>query len=100
MSGMVGQAHGAAEAGSVSPVGHVRTKCSACCTACGSHFTGVSAFDAHRCGPASGRYCDTDRPALVAKTEHGSCSIGRDVPLVGVTVWALAGWDKARERAA
>jgi hypothetical protein len=41
--------------------------CSYSCTACGSHFTSLGAFDAHHSGDhATGRYCaDPDEvPAL------------------------------------
>lgn len=101
MTGMVGQAVEGPQAGSVSVSGGVRTRCSSCCPACGCHFSGDGAFYAHRVGPNDARRCANPERVkrLVAKTEAGTCSLG-PVDRVGVTVWALVGWDKARERAA
>lgn len=72
-----------------------RTGCVACCPACGRHFAGDSAFDAHRAGPAGGRWCvdPAEVARLVVKTEAGSCGLG-GVVRVGVVVWALVGWDR------
>ena len=66
------------------------------CRACGSHFTSLEAFDAHR----TGSHADNSRtcldPATVSNASGmlevlGVCRIatGRDRPLGRVSVWVL-----------
>lgn len=72
--------------------------CSNCCSACGSHFSSVGAFDSHRSGPPSDRYClepedvvDADgRSRLAPRTTSGRCHLSNGPPKVGVTVWTFA----------
>ena len=82
-------------------------RCVAHCCACGSHFSGDRAFDAHRIGshregtracldPIDARDAN-GRPMFMAKTEHGRCTIsGRE--LDGITVWTRAVDPDERER--
>jgi hypothetical protein len=64
------------------------------CPNCGSHFSSVGAFDAHRAGDhqAGTRHCldpyDADR--LAAKDTMGVCDIYPDRVKRGVIVWTLA----------
>lgn len=63
------------------------------CAGCGSHFSSVAAFDAHRFGDhATARYCEEplDVASLAPKTAAGICKIGAPVPRISVTVHALA----------
>ncbi len=81
--------------------------CTHHCAACGSHFSSLVAFDAHRRGtfepPA--RYCEEpadmldthDRPYFVALSTEGECRLARP-PETGVTIWTgRAALERARE---
>jgi hypothetical protein len=62
------------------------------CRACGSHFTSLEAFDAHREGPAgSHRTCTfPELPAGVELVEEtGVCNLASDTAEIGVTIYAL-----------
>lgn len=102
MGEMVGEAVGGPQARSVSASRGVRTQCLSHCVSCGECFSGDAAFDAHRTGSPRDRRCSNPERVkrLVVKTEAGTCSLSNGPTKVGVTVWALVGWDKARERAA
>jgi hypothetical protein len=90
-------AQGDSRRGKRGPAGP-RLNCQSCCPACGRHFSGDSAFDAHRRGSHQDgtRHCanpervvnDDGESLLVAKTGDGGCFIGPN-RLVGVTVWQL-----------
>lgn len=70
--------------------------CSHHCAACGSHFTSLGAFDAHRSGPFDGeRVCSfPDDAPLVELT--GSCRICGPT-LAGVTLYEHADANRLRE---
>lgn len=64
------------------------TYCRCHCSICGSHFTGLEAFDAHRSGPYDGeRICSfPDDAGLVELI--GACRIDDpECPKIGVTVY-------------
>lgn len=69
------------------------------CSACGSHFTSVTAFDAHRHGPFDGdRICwpEHDLPLRPA-TEDGACDLTATFH-EGITIWEHGPQvDKVRE---
>jgi hypothetical protein len=62
--------------------------CTCHCRPCGSHFTSLRAFDAHRQGPSDARRCELPDTGLVELT--GICKLADpDMPLAGVTVYEL-----------
>lgn len=67
------------------------TRCQFCCDGCGSHFSSLRAFDAHRVGSSSDRRClnpkDDERFTPVAL--NARCEMGARAER-GVTVWTLA----------
>lgn len=73
------------------------THCTNHCSACGSHFSSVKAFDAHRVGDhESGRYCedpediaDRDGNPRLAARDGEVCALTRP-PRIGVKVWTDA----------
>jgi|Tabmets5t2r1_1033131.scaffolds.fasta_scaffold94420_2 hypothetical protein len=68
------------------------TTCTHHCRSCGSHFTSLEAFDAHRKGPAgSDRACAfPELPKGAEWVERtGACRIAGATPAIGVTVYAL-----------
>ena len=81
--------------------------CVSHCCACGSHFSGDRAFDAHRAGshrdgtrtcldPIDARDA-SGRPMFMARSEAGRCAMrGRE--LDGITVWTKAVGPAERER--
>jgi hypothetical protein len=69
-----------------------QSTCTNHCVACGSHFSSLGAFDAHRKGEPGGRWCDEpdDVPRLAAKSNHGRCDLAAPAFRVnGVTIWSL-----------
>ena len=83
-----------------------RMTCTDHCSACGAHFHGTGAFDAHRQGEQGSRYCAEPSevvmlkgkreglPALQVWTDAGSCaswSNGKRTWIEGVMVWQLYG---------
>jgi len=81
-------------AGSVS-----RRKCSNHCSACGSHFTSLAAFDAHRYGShQDGRRCwnPEEELPLVIQTEIGVCDITAET-LEPVTIWGHKSAERAKD---
>lgn len=80
--------------------------CTHHCRACGAHFSSLQAFDSHRQGPSSERYCEVptgvvdrkNRQRLTPLSEHGECRI-RPNPQSDVTIWTDAkGLARARTR--
>jgi hypothetical protein len=67
------------------------TTCTYHCSGCGSHFSSLGAFDAHRTGDYDSRVCDEplDVGELAAKSERGGCDLG-DRTRINVPVYALA----------
>jgi hypothetical protein len=70
--------------------------CRFCCRACGSHFTSLEAFDAHRVGSHAANTRTCVDPAIVATASRmlevfGTCRIanGRDHPRRRISVWML-----------
>ena len=84
-------------------------RCVSHCCACGSHFSGDRAFDAHRTGshrdgtrtcldPIDARDAN-GKSMFTARTEAGRCTVrGQDVD--GITVWTKAAGPAERERLA
>lgn len=90
--------------------------CTYHCSACGSHFHSLEAFDSHRSGdyasndPNLGRHCDdpADRldasgnARLVVLTDDGECRMYADVQ-TGVAIWTTTRqrgtrpWDARRQ---
>lgn len=68
-----------------------KTRCKSHCRTCGGCFSSDSAFDAHRRGPMSARYCVdmADDPRFAVKSSDGGCCVRGDV-WGGVRVWTLA----------
>jgi hypothetical protein len=61
--------------------------CTTHCACCGSHFTSLAAFDAHRVRPHDGdRRCSLDAPELRPATEDGRCELTAE-DLYGVVVY-------------
>jgi hypothetical protein len=66
------------------------------CRACGSHFTSVRAFDAHRVGPMSDRRCEFG-PDLI-EIPGGVCRIGDpEAPRSGILLYEHKSTANARE---
>jgi hypothetical protein len=66
-----------------------RYTCTNHCATCGSHFSSLAAFDAHRSGPYSGkRECwgNPDVGAIYPATEDGTCRLTAETH-VDITIW-------------
>jgi hypothetical protein len=76
-------------------------RCIHCCRRCGSHFSSLAAWEAHRSGPFDGeRVCwSTDRELpLRRKTESGVCDLV-GMTQIGVVIWEHGpSADRARDR--
>ena len=72
------------------------TSCTYHCRPCGSHFTSVRAFDAHRRGPMDDRRCELPDTGLVERS--GVCGLANpDMHLLNVAVYELEATQDYRE---
>lgn len=72
--------------------------CTHHCRSCGSHFTSLAAFDAHR--PKNGRDggCEWPDDAPLCEVEGGECRIASARSHKGVLLWEHKNAARARER--
>lgn len=67
------------------------------CRRCGSHFTSLEAFDAHRSGTPQDRACSFPDDAGLVELAGATCAISGPDPVPAVTVYGTARATRASE---